>query len=273
MNGLIINNVGVRYGPRTVLKDFTLPELCPGEVTVLAGPNAAGKSTALRAIAQMLPHHGDMSLDGENLAHMPFARRAQVMGFMPQSLPTGVSLNAIESVIAAFRAGHASPAQGADEKAMDTLARLGIEALALEPLNRLSGGQRQMVGLAQAIVRDPKLLLLDEPTSALDLSRQMRLLSEIRRLASEGRIVILVMHDLALAARWADRIALVHDGKIHSQGPPDKVVTPTMIAEVYGVSGRIERCSHGHIMVMIDGEIGSEIEGQNETPRNGDERA
>ncbi|MDK8873612.1 ABC transporter ATP-binding protein [Paracoccus sp. SSJ] len=254
MQGLLARGISVRYGTRSVLEGLDLPLLRPGEVTVLAGPNAAGKSTLLRAIAQLQPHGGQVFLDGQELSHTPMRDRARLIGFMPQSLPSSSSLVALESVIAALRAGDTLGARQADATAMAVLDKLGIGALALEPLSALSGGQRQMVSLAQAIVRDPRLLLLDEPTSALDLARQVRLLSELRRLAGEGRIVVAVLHDLALAAQWADRIVLIHGGHTHAEGAPEQVLTPQLLAEVYGVEARVERCSHGRIMVLIDGE-------------------
>lgn len=252
MSGLLVEGVGVRYRARTVLEGMSLPLLVPGEVTVLAGPNAAGKSTLLRAIAGLVPARGEIRLDGEDLAAMPGRRRAERVGFMPQSLPAGAALVVLESVIAALRASGAAVA-GPEARAMAVLDRLGIGALALEPLDQLSGGQRQMVALAQAIVRDPRLLLLDEPTSALDLARQVSLLAEMRRIAAEGRVVLAVLHDLALAARWADRIAVLHQGRLHGFGRPEAVLTPAMLAEVYGVEARVERCSRGQLMVMVDG--------------------
>lgn len=254
MQGLLAQGISVRFGARRVLDGLDLPLLRPGEVTVLAGPNAAGKSTLLRAIAQLQPHGGSVLLDGQDLAHLPAQDRARLVGFMPQTLPSGSSLVALESVIAALRAGATLGARQADRAAMAVMENLGIAALALEPLSALSGGQRQMVSLAQAIVRDPRLLLLDEPTSALDLARQVRLLSELRRLAAEGRIVVAVLHDLALAAQWADRIVLLHDGRTHAEGRPEQVLTPALLAQVYGVEARVERCSRGRIMVLIDGE-------------------
>ncbi|MCV2448725.1 ABC transporter ATP-binding protein [Paracoccus sp. DMF] len=254
MQGLLAQGISVRFGARPVLQGLDLPLLRPGEVTVLAGPNAAGKSTLLRAIAQLQPHGGRVVLDGQDLAHMPARDRSRLVGFMPQTLPGASSLVALESVIAALRAGATIGARQADHAALAVMETLGIAALALEPLSALSGGQRQMVSLAQAIVRDPRLLLLDEPTSALDLARQVRLLSELRRLAGEGRIVVAVLHDLALAAQWADRIVLLHDGHTHAEGRPEDVLTPTLLAQVYGVEARVERCSRGRIMVLIDGE-------------------
>lgn len=252
---VVVRDMSVRFGARRVLDGLSLPEMHAGELTVLAGPNAAGKSTLMRAIAQLVAHRGQVVLDGQDLARMPVADRARQVGFMPQTLPSGSSLIALETVIAALRAGQTLPARQADQAALAVMDKLGIGALALEPLDALSGGQRQMVSLAQAIVRDPRLLLLDEPTSALDLARQVRLLSELRRLAAEGRVVVAVLHDLALAAQWADRIVLIHAGRVHAHGRPQDVLTPALLAQVYGVHARVERCSQGRLMVLIDGEI------------------
>lgn len=259
MSGLSLNHLNVGYGRRPVLRDLSLPLIRPGEVTVLAGPNAAGKSTLLRAIARLAPATGEIRLDGEDLRSLSAAARAKKIGFMPQTLPSGAALSVLETVIAALRAGQAVEGGRPGQRAMEVLTRLGIEQLALSDLDQLSGGQRQMVSLAQAIVRDPRLLLLDEPTSALDLARQVRLLGELRRIAAEGRVVLAVLHDLALAARWADRIAILHQGSLYAFGPPAEVLTPVMLAEVYGVRARVETCSQGHLMVQIDSEIAAAV--------------
>ncbi|PZO65021.1 MAG: iron ABC transporter [Paracoccus denitrificans] len=256
--GLTVRDVAVRYGSRPVLSGLMLPPLRPGELTVLAGPNAAGKSTLLRAIAHLTAYRGEIALDGQDLGRMGAAERAKIVGFMPQNLPSASSLSVLESVITALRAT-GTPGSQADLRAMAVLERLDIAPLAMRPLDQLSGGQRQMVSLAQAIVRDPRLLLLDEPTSALDLARQMRLLSELRRLAQEGRVVVAVLHDLGLAAQWADRIVVLHDGGMHSSGTPSEVVTPAMLAQVYGVHARVEGCSKGRLMVLVDDVVGAVV--------------
>lgn len=253
--GLSVRDVAINYGRRRIVDGLSLPDLRPGELTVLAGPNAAGKSTLLRAVAQLTPYRGAITLDGRDLAQLPGRERAQLVGFMPQTLPAGSSLIVLQSILAALRATGETPAAEADAAAMAVLERLGIAELALRPLNQLSGGQRQMVSLAQAIVRDPRLLLLDEPTSALDLARQVRLLAELRRLAAEGRVVVAVLHDLALAAQWADRIVVLHGGTVHSHGPPAEVLTPAMLAQVYRVEARVERCSRDRLVVLIDHEM------------------
>lgn len=254
MTMLALRDLTVRLGGRTIIEGLTLPDLRAGELTVLAGPNAAGKSTLLRAMAHLVPHDGQATLDGRDLGRMGAGQRAQVLGFMPQSQQGGSSLSVLESVVTALRAG-GEPAHGAEVAAMAMLERLDIAGLALTRLDRLSGGQRQMVGLAQAIVRNPRLLLLDEPTSALDMAFQTRLMAEVRRLAADGRIVIAVLHDLSLAAQWADRIVVLHGGRIHGDGAPEHVLTPRMLADVYSVDARVERCSRGRLVVLVDGEI------------------
>lgn len=255
MSGLSLQGITIRYGRRTVIDGLSLPDLAAGQFTVLAGPNAAGKSTLLRAIAQLAPHHGRIAMAGRDLAHLPGPERARLVGFMPQTLPAGSSLIVLEGILAALRATGEMPATAAAATAMAVLERLGIGDLALRPMDQLSGGQRQMVSLAQTIVRNPKLLLLDEPISALDLARQVRLLAELRRLARDGRVVVAVLHDLALAARWADRIVVLRGGAVYSDGTPGEVLTPAMLAEVYGVEARVEHCSHGNPLVLIDREL------------------
>jgi iron complex transport system ATP-binding protein len=274
---LRIEDLRVSLGARRVIDGLSLPPLQAGAVTVLAGPNAAGKSTLLRALAQLIPYQGRLTLYGketagqdrvgqdrvgQDLARLPRPARAAAIGFMPQNLHSTTTLSVLESLLAALHAGGSGIARqgrqsapggrGADH-ALATLARLGIADLALAPLGALSGGQRQAVGLAQAIIRDPQLLLLDEPTSALDLARQYQLMSEARRLAQEGRIVVAVLHDLALAAQWADRIILMADGQIAADGPPLNVLQPETLSRVYGIAARVEHCSAGRLMVMVDG--------------------
>jgi iron complex transport system ATP-binding protein len=191
--------------------------------------------------------------DGDLLTMHP-SGRAELIGFMPQSVPTGLALSVMESVVAALKATGGIEAESVTERrAVCVLERLSLLPLALEPLDRLSSGQRQMASLAQAIAREPALLLLDEPTSALDLRHQFRLIQAVCRLADEGRVVLIVLHDLALATRFADRVVVLDHGKVDGEGTPTQVVTPTMLARVYGIAARVERCSAGSVQIMIDG--------------------
>ncbi|WP_029005915.1 ABC transporter ATP-binding protein [Azorhizobium doebereinerae] len=252
---LVVSGLSAGYRHRPVVRDLTLAPFRAGQVTALVGPNAAGKSTLLRALSGLIPARGAVRLGGEDLLRLPRARRAAIVGFMPQALPQGVALSVIETVIAALRAvPGAAPLPGAAARARAAalLVEMGIGALALEPIDRLSGGQRQLVSLAQAVVGEPRVLLLDEPTSALDLRHQAVVMGLLRRLAREGRVVAVVLHDLALAARYADHVVVLDKGACAAQGTPEAAITPRVLAQVYGVEARVETCSQGRLQVMVD---------------------
>lgn len=261
--GLHVSNLCVGYGRRQVVRDLTLSPIPRGGLTALVGPNAAGKSTLLRAMAGLLPARGSLRLDGEDLTALSREARARRVGFMPQALPQGVGLTVMETVLSALRATPLDTAPGgraAEREAAAILSRIGIAPLAMERLDRLSGGQRQLVSLAQALVRRPSTLLLDEPTSALDLRHQAVVMGLARELATEGRVVVVVLHDLALAARYADRVVVLSAGRLAAEGPPEVAITPAVLAEVYGVAARVETCSAGRLQVMVDGPLNDRSE-------------
>lgn len=265
-HSLRVRSLSAGYPGRPVLRDLSLAPFTAGGIAALAGPNGAGKSTLLRAIAGLVPVRGSVELDGRDLLRLPADRRADAVGFIPQSLPPGVALSVFETVLSALRAvgeGRDLPARVAEQRALGAIEALGLTELALKPLDNLSGGERQLAGLAQALVRDPAVLLLDEPTSALDLRHQVVVMEAVRRLAAEGRIVIVVLHDLALAARWSDRVVLMAEGRIVADGSGVETLTPARLAEVYGVRARVEPCSRGHLQVIVDGVIGDSDESGN----------
>jgi len=252
---LMIEGLSAGYARRPVIRDMTLGPIQAGHVTALVGPNAAGKSTLLLALAGLIGATGTVRLGERDLLRLSIGERATVAAFMPQTLPQGVALTVLESVIAAGRASPLGDLAIAGEelrrRAVATLDRLGVSDLALEFLDRLSGGQRQLVGLA--LVREPQLLLLDEPTSALDLRHQVGVMTLVRALASEGRTVMVVLHDLNLAMRWADRIVVIEQGAVYAVGTAAEALTPDVIAAVYGVDARVERCSHDRLHIIVDG--------------------
>ncbi|MDM8353331.1 ABC transporter ATP-binding protein [Brevundimonas diminuta] len=257
MTGLDIQNLSADYGGRPIVKGLSLPPLSPGEVVSVVGPNGAGKSTFLRALAGLIPAKGAIRLDETELTGLSLADRAKRVTYMPQTLPQGVALTVLETVVASIRAtplgGAGFTDRQAVERAYEVLQRIGAETLAGQRLDRLSGGQKQLAGLAQALAREPRLLLLDEPTSALDLHYQLRVLDLAREAAAErGMTVMIVLHDLQAAARVSDRIAVMAKGRLVAFGTPDEAVTPAILAEVYRVSARVQRCDRGVLQVMID---------------------
>jgi iron complex transport system ATP-binding protein len=253
--GLQIRAFNAGYPKRQVISDLNVPMLPRGKITVLLGPNGSGKSTLLRSLAGLNRAEGQLILDGHDLMPMPFARRAEQVVYLPQSLPAGVHLHVLESIIVAQRASGSNGKQAeTTEQVMTLLQQLGIEHLALSYLDQLSGGQKQLVGLAQSLIRQPSLLLLDEPLSALDLNYQFHVMDLVRKETQKRNIVtVVVVHDINIALRHGDRVLMLKDGNLIADGEPEEVITPDSLARVYGVRGRIERCSQGTPQILIDG--------------------
>lgn len=253
--GLQIRDFNAGYPKRPVIRNLNVPMLPRGKITVLLGPNGSGKSTLLRSLAGLNRAEGQLLLDAHDLMPMPFARRAEQVVYLPQTLPAGVHLHVLESIIVAQRAsgGKGKASEGTDS-VMALLRQLGIEHLALSYLDQLSGGQKQLVGLAQSLIRQPSLLLLDEPLSALDLNYQFHVMDLVRKETQKRNIVtVVVVHDINIALRHGDRVLMLKDGNLIADGEPEAVITPESLARVYGVRGRIERCSQGTPQILIDG--------------------
>ncbi|MDR0280404.1 MAG: ABC transporter ATP-binding protein [Paucimonas sp.] len=247
---LLINDVSVSYGPRRILQGVSLPALPAGSLVALVGPNGAGKSTLLRALAGLERMTGALGLDGIDVTRLGFVERSRRLAYMPQQLPPGIALGVLESIVAALRVGGGEDLLGT---AFMALRRLGIEHLAEQSLDSLSGGQRQLVALAQLLARDPSVLLLDEPTSALDLHYQLRVMDAVReRVVSRKLLAVAVLHDINLAASHADWLVVLHKGRVVASGAPEEVLTPALLAEVYGVEARVERCSRDRLQVLVD---------------------
>jgi len=255
--GLVVSGLSAGYRGRPIIRELSLAPIAPGETVALVGPNAAGKSTLLRALAGLLPASGSIRLDGAELVGLRFTERAKLVAYMPQTLPQGVDLSVLETVIGALRASPTGAGLSGDDeasaKAVAVLERIGIVELAMEPIDRLSGGQRQLCGLAQALVRAPRLLLLDEPTSALDLAYQLRVLKLVRALAVEqGMMAVLVLHDLQAAARASDRIVALSHGEVAAEGAPRDAITPELLSRIWDVRARIDTCEQGALRIMVD---------------------
>ncbi|WP_181708177.1 ABC transporter ATP-binding protein [Chthonobacter rhizosphaerae] len=241
-------DVGVRYGRRPVLSGITTPEIAGGTVTAVIGPNATGKSSLFRRIAGLLEGPGEVRVSDP---------RPDAVCYMPQDTAANTVLTVYESVLLARKQRTGWSVAERDLVAVDAaLDRLRIRDLAFRGLGELSGGQRQLVSLAQTIVREPSVVLLDEPTSALDLHRQIEVVDLIRSLARErGLCALVALHDLALASRLADGVIVLSDGRMHACGPAREVITDHMLRTVYRVDGRVSQAPSGRLAIEIHGAL------------------
>ena len=231
------------YGERVVVDGLDF-EVASGTITAVIGPNGCGKSTLLRALGRLLqPQRGEVLLDGKKIHKMSTKEVARVLGVLPQSpaAPEGLT---VADLVARGRHPHQSwyrQWSSDDESAVaEALAMTGIGDLAERTLDELSGGQRQRAWLSMALAQGTDLLLLDEPTTYLDLSHQVDVLELVGRLHDEsGRTVVMVLHDLNLAARYADRLVAMKDGAVVASGEPDEVLTEELLADVFDLRARV----------------------------------
>ncbi|WP_433395315.1 ABC transporter ATP-binding protein [Streptomyces sp. CA-146814] len=240
---LTAEHLTLGYGDRTVVSalDLVVP---PGAVTVIVGANACGKSTLLRSMSRLLaPREGRVVLDGKEVHRLPAKELARTLGLLPQSpvAPEGIT---VSDLVGRGRHPHQSMFSRWNEKD-DAAVASALEATATETLadravDELSGGQRQRVWIAMALAQQTDLLLLDEPTTFLDASHQIEvldLLTDLNR--SRGTTIVMVLHDLNLAARYADHLIALADGKLHSFGTPAEVLTEETVRAVFGLESRV----------------------------------
>lgn len=246
---LQLDRLSAGYGRRQILTEITTPRFEGGQIVSLLGPNAAGKSTLFRRIFGLLKGGGEVRIEGTTTA--------RPVAYMPQDTGVNAILTVYESVLLARMQGRRLNVQAKDlaevEKALE---ELGIASLGERDIGDLSGGQRQLLSAAQALVQRPEILLLDEPTSALDLNRQISLLTTLRRLARERQMLIMIaLHDLGHAMRFTDETMVLENGRLIACGPTALVVTPELLRDVYRVAARIEPCSQGHPQLIVEAAI------------------
>lgn len=239
---LTMEQVSAGYGGCQVLHNITL-QAEPGGIIGLIGPNGAGKSTLLRAISgALVPDSGTLRLGERDLLRLPAATRAKLVAVVPQlaHMPEGFS---VAEVVLMGRAPHLSRFGGESARdrtiARQALVRTDTLALAGRAAHTLSGGEQQRVLIARALAQEPRVLLLDEATAHLDLKHQVTVLSLVRRLARAGMVVLAALHDLNLAAVYAERLALLRDGRLLIFDTPAQVLTPAWLREAYDVEALV----------------------------------
>ncbi|PXY20814.1 ABC transporter ATP-binding protein [Prauserella muralis] len=245
MNGARLRAEQVRlgYGERVVVTGLDL-DVVDGSITVVIGPNGCGKSTLLRALGRLLrPRSGAVLLDGKRIDRQPTREVAKVVGLLPQSpsAPEGLT---VADLVARGRHPHQSWYRqwsgGDDEAVARALAVTGMEVHAERLVDELSGGQRQRAWISMTLAQDTSLLLLDEPITYLDLAHQVDVLDLVRRLHTErGTTVVMVLHDLNLAARYADTLVAMRDGRIVAQGAPGEVLSEQLLSEVFDLDAKV----------------------------------
>lgn len=238
-----LNNLRAGYPGRPVLEDITL-DFRPGEVLAVLGPNGCGKSTLLRTSNGLLSRSGgEVLLDGVPLERLSAKEVAQKVAYLPQSRSTP-NITAGRMVLHGRFPYLSYPRRYRKEDhemVRKALEWVGASELASRPLPELSGGQRQKVYLAMALAQDTETILMDEPTTYLDVGCQLEVMALARRLAEEGRAVVMVLHDLCLALRFAHRAALLCEGRVRQLGTPEELYGGEALAQVMGVAlGRVE---------------------------------
>ncbi|WP_030923280.1 ABC transporter ATP-binding protein [Streptosporangium amethystogenes] len=242
-HSLVAEDLTLGYGDRVVVESLDL-FVPPGEITVIVGANACGKSTLLRSLSRLLvPREGRVVLDGRQVHRMPAKELARTLGLLPQSPVAPEGITVLDLV---GRGRH--PHQGIFSRwndSDDAAVAAALEAtqttdLAERAVDELSGGQRQRVWIAMALAQQTDLLLLDEPTTFLDASHQIEVLDLLTDLNhTRGTTIVMVLHDLNLAARYADHLIALADGRLHASGTPAEVLTEDNVRTVFGLDSRI----------------------------------
>ncbi len=245
---LTISNLTVSYRTVKVLEDLKF-SLCPSEFTALLGSNGTGKSSLLKAVSGLIPSEGQINF--ENRINLSPRERGEVIAYMPQDTGGTSSLTVLEVILLGrlTSLGMRVP-EDLQAEAYQSLISFGLESLATRTLDELSGGQRQLVYLAQSLFRNPDVLFLDEPTAALDLRHQLIVLDKVSsHCRKNGTTAMAAMHDISLAGRYADRLICLSKGEIIADGRPQDVLSESLIRDLYGVEADIVNGENGTLHI------------------------
>ncbi|MDR1301388.1 MAG: ABC transporter ATP-binding protein [Treponema sp.] len=252
MVSLHIDQISFRYQSHEVFSGISL-DAQGGQIVSLVGPNGAGKTTLLKCINRLLPlKEGTVQLDGQDLSELSRAELAKRTAYVPQATVSNFPITVFDTVLLGRRPYlNWKPQQYDLDLVMDIIERMDLRGLAMRDLGELSGGERQKVLVAKAMVQEPRLLLFDEPTSYLDLKYQLKIMQFIRDLIDEKQICALITtHDLNLALQFSDRLVALKDGKIVAEGST-AILSEALILQVYGVEASLQHYQEQPFMIPL----------------------
>lgn len=243
--------ISVRRGGRNIVENANLI-LNAGELTILAGPNGAGKTTLARAIAGLSTSEGEVLLGGRPLTKLSPREKAKAMAYLPQGHQYHWPMS-VADIVALGREPHAdmfNRRSAADQEAIDAAVQMtGVDIFMDRTITTLSGGERARVALTRALATQAGVLIADEPIASVDERHQLIIMDLLRTVARKGTAVLAIIHDLSLAMRFADRVALMQDGRIVTNGAPERVLTAERIADIFGVAVDRVETAHGPALI------------------------
>lgn len=251
--GLVIEDLNFRYSSK-----FGIQQICTdfgNHITAILGPNGSGKSTLLKCITNLYKWVGNMYYEGKKIEQIDKNFFRSKLSYLPQTTSNDANITVYEAILLGLIHSLSIRITNDQIQAVNHIMdQFELDHLANKPINELSGGQLQMVLLAQAIIKKPDILLLDEPLNNLDIHRQFSLLDQITMLTKKFNMVtVIVMHDINLAARYADHILIMKEGGIYSQGSPREVITKQMMREIYAIDSNIYENQSGHCVTEFIG--------------------
>ncbi len=254
---LKVENLHFRWGANEVLKNINF-DVSGNEMVAILGKNGAGKTTLIKCLNRINQvNEGKVTIASKDVSKMPLLDLSKSISYVPQTVRTSFPMEVFD-VLMLGRRPHVSWRTSPLDRDLvsQTLRQFGLEELAFRRFDRLSGGERQRVVIAKAVVQDPSIYLLDEPTSDLDLWTQLLTMETIRDIINDsgsGKSAIFAIHDINIAARYSDRVMLLHEGEILADGPPEDVITRSNIAKVFGVECDITQATNDHSMNVVIG--------------------
>lgn len=254
---LEIKDFTFSYGEENIFEDISF-SCNPGKITSIIGTNGTGKTTLLKCIAGLIKvNKGDVILDGVPRKQMRMADFAAALGYLDQNNYCAAQLNVYEVILLGRLRKLSFRVTEEDTSRVEAVSHmLDIEKFLGRNIMELSGGQRQMVFIAQTLVKEPGILILDEPTSALDINHQFKLMNLIKTLTIERNLTTLItLHHLDLAAKYSDEVIVLNDRKIYARGNPETVITGDMLREVYEVEADIFKDGYGSIHAIPTKEL------------------